>query len=228
MPQAQVLPSVFPKLTMEAELDSGQKSDRPQLVLNFTLELPTFESLWRRVTGGGKEEGSAPPPQQQQQKRAEQQRQAERDATQKQRDVQDVAGIGDVRALLAAANAWEAKRRWEEDWEDEVHAREKRKHEKLFTAGLEANRAGKTAEACRLLHQAALVRSTPSMILSVANMHLKLKQALVALPLYDFVLRSRATSEKEVRMARDKQTACLQMLNQLPGSSGAEEAALQA
>uniref|UniRef100_A0A6T9GM34 Uncharacterized protein n=1 Tax=Haptolina ericina TaxID=156174 RepID=A0A6T9GM34_9EUKA len=48
MPQAQVLPSVFPKFQMETELDSGAESDRPQLEITFTLELPTWESLWKR------------------------------------------------------------------------------------------------------------------------------------------------------------------------------------
>eukprot|EP00966_Prymnesium_polylepis_P129713 2999780-Prymnesium_polylepis.1 len=55
------------------------------------------------------------------------------------------------------------------------------------------------------------------MVLSVANLRLKLQMPAVALPMYDYVVRAPSATPKEVAMAKKKQAAALQLLHQHPG-----------
>ena len=92
-------------------------------------------------------------------------------------------------------------------------AREKRRVERLRASGLEANRRGQVATAYRLLLQAALLEPSASMLLSVANMQLKLGRAALAMPLYVYVAGAASSGERERRMAERK-------MQQVGGTSG--------
>ena len=69
----------------------------------------------------------------------------------------------------------------------------------LFEEGLGANRAGHTLRACELMQNAALLRPRLNIVLSVANMRLKLGQPAVALLAYEHALASAEATEKQVR-----------------------------
>ena len=83
-------------------------------------------------------------------------------------------------------------------------AREMRRFERLRSTGLDANKSGDHRMALRALHQAALIKPSCAMLLSVANMHMKLNHPTLAAPLYYAVLTSSRASEKEKNMAAAK------------------------
>ena len=56
------------------------------------------------------------------------------------------------------------------------------------------------------------------MVLSVANMRLKLGQPAIALPMYDYVMRAPSANQKELTMAKNKQAAALAHLHQHPSA----------
>ena len=95
-----------------------------------------------------------------------------------------------------------------------VDAREKRRAERLRAAGLDANRRGQVAVACRLLQQAAKLQPSVSGLLSVGNMRVRLGQPELAALVYRYVLdrSAAAASPAELAMAQRKQEECDAML----------------
>ncbi|KAL1508662.1 hypothetical protein AB1Y20_004758 [Prymnesium parvum] len=194
--------SVLPKLTLDAEVSAQeQPSAYPQLQITFTLELPTLDSVLRRVLPQApRKEGAA---------------------------AEGAGGLGSVRQLLESAAAWEARGDGEREGTDAARLRLARRRETLLHAGLQANREGRTSQACRLLHEAALIRPTPSLVLSVANMRLKLGQPEVALLMYDFVSKAPSANLKELSMASNKQAIALSQLQQRSQRVGLEEHSME-
>lgn len=79
-----------------------------------------------------------------------------------------------------------------------------RRCERLRASGLEANQRGDYRGALRMLLQAAMIKPSCAMLLSVANMHLKLEHPTLAAPLYYFVLTCEGATEREAGMAAAK------------------------
>ena len=86
----------------------------------------------------------------------------------------------------------------------------------LFQYGLEYNRSGLTLRACELFQRAALgwkIGFTPThplnVLISLANMHVKLGMPAPALLAYAYVLEAEGASERHLGMARRKQTEAL-------------------
>ena len=84
------------------------------------------------------------------------------------------------------------------------------KFHQLREEGFLANERGDTRTALRILTQAALICPSCSMLLSVANMHLKLGHGQLAAPLYSHVLSCGRATEREALMATSKLRPMLQ------------------
>lgn len=146
--------NMLPKLSLDAELSAPSESAetavsvRPQLQITFTLELPSLQTVWRRIVNSPEQ------------------------ADEEEREDKLPQEVASIPQLLKVAAAWDAQCVVSDSGACES-ARENKRN-KLLHAGLQANREGRTADACQLLHAAALIRPTPSALLSVANMRLKL------------------------------------------------------
>ena len=69
---------------------------------------------------------------------------------------------------------------------------------------LKANGAGDVSGACALFYEAAMLLPRFTSLLSVANMHLKLNEPLLAIPLYTHVLQNADEESRELKLARRK------------------------
>ena len=81
---------------------------------------------------------------------------------------------------------------------------EMRRFDRLRTIGFTANDRGDTRTALAAFSEAARIHPSCAMLLSVANMHLKLDQATSAAPIYHFVQASQHASTRERSMAEAK------------------------
>lgn len=201
-------------------------SARPQLDVTITLELPSLKTLWSRIIDRNTAKGVDQTSRKHETEIVDLLRAAKAaaadapvadggdDAWEVGTDRTDREGApatarapaADVATVAQLAQLRPYGTQLSADQRQDVAllAREMRRFERLRTAGFEANKRGDHASALRTLHQAALIKPSCAMLLSVANMHMKCGHPTLAAPLYYSVMTSGRASEREKNMAAAK------------------------
>ena len=206
---------------------SAPDSARPQLDVTITLELPSLSAIWRHLVDRGTSLGvdntprfhesdissllhahktataagilDKSPTKRRKSEGQEGHEEEEADEHSQNTSQQESASQKLKRLRPYGTQLPEVKRA-----DVVMLAREMRRFERLRSTGLDANKSGEHRTALRALHQAALIKPSCAMLLSVANMHMKLNHPTLAAPLYYAVLTSSRASEKEKNMAAAK------------------------
>ena len=202
VPLEQLVPLPLPLRTQPPELHAGLTFDaqtgygsplhsaRPQLDVTFTIQLPTLEQIWQRLVHRGSSEGVDHTAREHEYDLVQLLKSARRTALRRKKDAIDIVAwrraSGRAGSASTASNAAGTEGYAQPPLKatgsppdfypdgDVSITREWRRFVRLRARGFEANRKGETRDALKLLTEAALLYPSCAMLLSVANMHLKL------------------------------------------------------